>query len=97
MTTFASFVIEKKYHEQLLYCKQCKNPSLFYSTTYGATTKLTCHRCKTERCTTTTTTCTALQRKLNGVPLSTQQNCAAARQSEASEEAAENAQDRHVH
>lgn len=89
MTTFARFVIEKKYHEQLLYCKQCKNPSLFYSTTYGVPTKLMCHRCKTER--RTTTTCDALQRKLIGAPLSTLQNCAAARQSEDAEEGAENA------
>ncbi len=96
MTTFKTFEIEKRYHEQLLYCKQCKNPSLFYSTTYGVTTKLKCHRCKTERFITTTATCDASQRRFKGVPLSTLQNCADARQSEDVEQHAENALDHHI-
>lgn len=46
---FQPFIIKEKFHEKLMYCKQCKNPSLFYSSKYGMNHSLICHRCKLVR------------------------------------------------
>jgi len=95
--SFKTFVVEQRFHEQLMYCKQCKNPSLFHSRKYGTTNSMICHRCKMVRISQATETVLKQQRQRR-VPLATQQkqnDAEPAPQSEEQERDEESARDRH--